>query len=776
VDILACFEYEKQMKQRVKIEIKGTVQGVGFRPFVYKLAERMDLKGYVRNTTAGVSIEVEGERNKLDEFMHSINYEKPSISLIMTLQSTLLDCIGYDDFQIRDSQKNGEHSSWILPDIAICNECLSEMYDKTNRRYLYPFINCTNCGPRISIIESLPYDRPNTSMKDFHMCDECKREYEDPGDRRFHAQPIACPNCGPSIELWDRDGLSIKKNYDALIIAADKIREGKIIALKGLGGFHLIVDARNEEAVKKLRLRKRREGKPFALMFPDLDSIKKVCTVSALEENLLLSHEAPVVLLKKQIHFSSIAESVAPKNPYLGIMLPYTPFHHLLINELNFAIVATSGNISDEPICIDEYEALNRLKDIADFYLVHNRPIVRPIDDSIVRTVKNKIMTIRRARGFAPLPFQSGGDNPENIIAVGAHLKNTIAFTKGNNVFVSQHTGDLFAQEAVHNFKSSLNDYKKLYKIQPRFLVADLHPDYFPSRYAGSQDTDKIFVQHHIAHIASCMFENQIEDNVLGVAWDGTGYGLDGVIWGGEFFTVDRNDFNHVAQFKKFKLAGSDRAITEIMRSAIGVLYELFGASFNAAPVRKHIRISQNNFKIILKMLENKINCPETSSVGRLFDAISYLIGLSDISTFEGQAAMTLEFVADKNEEQCYSFDILNSKPSVIDWGPMVVEILKDLGNETSSSVISAKFHNTLTEIILHIAQKLNKQKIVLSGGCFQNVLLLEKAINKLEKHNFKIYWHHFVPTNDGGISLGQIAFALKKIKEQSEPERDFSD
>jgi hydrogenase maturation protein HypF len=614
------------------------------------------------------------------------------------------------------------------------------------------------------------------------MCDACREEYENPLNRRFHAQPIACPVCGPSIQLWDEIGNVLAKNNDALKLASEKIKIGNIVALKGLGGFHLIVDASNEEAVKRLRERKHHEEKPFALMFPILKSIENICFVSEVEGSLLSSPESPIVLLKKK-HFdskidnrqSSSIDSVAPSNPYLGIMLPYSPLHHLLMRELKTPVVATSGNISDEPICIDEDEALIRLKGITDFFLVHNRPIVRPVDDSIVRIVMNRPMVIRRARGFAPLPIQQNNRQSKNILAVGAHLKNTIAFIKDNNVFISQHIGDLSTSEANENFYRSVNDYTGLYKTDQHYIACDLHPDYISTKFALSQNSKIIPVQHHVAHIASCMLENQIEKDVLGVAWDGTGYGLDETIWGGEFFIVDKNDFRHVAQFKKYKLPGGEKAITDIKRSAIGLLYELFGSSFSPDQIRLFRKIGPTDLNIILKMLKKNINCFETSSVGRLFDAVSYILGIAERSFYEGQAAMMLEFAADPNEVQFYSFKILKTTPIVIDWMPMLRDILRDIEKNVSSSIISGKFHNTLVEIILRIAKIFNQGKIVLSGGCFQNILLLERAIKKLEANNFKVYWHQRVPTNDGGISLGQIAYAIREINKQSKKDRNIN-
>ncbi|MFH2004667.1 MAG: carbamoyltransferase HypF, partial [Bacteroidota bacterium] len=542
------------MISRSKIAIRGAVQGVGFRPFIYRLATEMNLKGFVNNSTLGVFIEVEGEKSILDEFILRIEKEKPPISVITSLEFSFLDPKGFTTFEIQKSQAAGQKTALILPDIAVCSDCINEMLNPNDRRYRYPFINCTNCGPRFSIIESIPYDRPNTSMRSFQMCEECQTEYEDPLNRRFHAQPIACPKCGPHIELWDESGKIISTRDEALKETAALISEGKIIALKGLGGFQLIVDARSDEAVKQLREKKHREEKPFALMFPKLEAIKDCCDVSAFEERLLCSPESPIVLLRRNqksvvspqglLRSSknsepqslpstlytlnsalTLSEFVAPNNPYLGVMLPYTPLHHLLMNELKFPIVATSGNLSEEPMCIDEQEAVERLKGIADFFLVHNRPIVRHVDDSIVRVIDEREMVMRRARGYAPLPIQITGSNVnEDILAVGGHLKNTVALKVGNNVFISQHIGDLSTNEAFNTFQKVIEDFQNLYESKVSKIICDLHPEYLSTKFAQTKNIKIEQVQHHYAHIAACRAENQIEGKALGVSWDGTGF------------------------------------------------------------------------------------------------------------------------------------------------------------------------------------------------------------------------------------------------------------
>jgi hydrogenase maturation protein HypF len=759
------------MNSRLYISIRGAVQGVGFRPFVYRIAKELKLTGYVLNSPMGVTIEVDGEKNKLDIFILRIKKEKPPRAIINSLEFSFLDTAGFTDFQIRESEQKGAFDALILPDIAVCPDCLSEMFDPANRRYLYPFINCTNCGPRFSIIESLPYDRPNTSMKKFEMCQECRSEYENPLDRRFHAQPIACEICGPHTELWDDNG-NIRNTHSSTLAETIKLlKEGKIVALKGLGGFQLLCDARNDQTVRCLRERKHREEKPFALMFPAIGSVKVECHVGQLEERLLLSPESPIVLLKKRNQKSAISSLAALNNPYLGVMLPYTPLHHLLMKDLGFPIIATSGNLSEEPMCIDEKEALQRLRSIADYFLVHNRPIVRQVDDSIVRIVKNREMVLRRARGYAPLPVRitSDSDN-KSVVAVGSHLKNTIAVSKGNNIFISQHIGDLSSGESYNAFTKTISDFKKLYRVEVDRIACDLHPEYLSTKYANESNLGLTKSQHHATHIVSCRAENQVTGSALGVAWDGTGYGLDGTIWGGEFFLTTDESVSHIGQFRKFLLPGGEIAIKESRRSLLGILYEVYAESIfnqkdNFLDNILSKKFSSEELKTLERMLLRKVNSPATSSVGRLFDGISSLLNVCDVSNYEGKAAMMLEFVADSNATGSYNFQIKDNKPFLIDWQPILMEIIEDLKDGIKSSNISSKFHTTLAEIILSIADKVGEKKVVLSGGCFQNVLLLEKTIDRLESKGFHVYWHQRVPPNDGGISLGQAVIALNNIK-----------
>lgn len=773
---------------RLRIEIHGAVQGVGFRPFVYRLAEALKLKGWVLNSSAGVFIEVEGDRAALDDFYSRLETDKPPRAYVHGMESSFLDAIGFRRFEIRESDPKGTRSAFVVPDIATCPECAAEIFDPANRRFLYPFTNCTNCGPRFSIIKSLPYDRPNTTMADFDMCDQCRAEYENPGDRRFHAQPNACPKCGPHVELWERTGTLVESLHGAILKGAELIRAGKIIALKGVGGFQLLADARNDEAVRNLRARKHREEKPFALMFPSLELVRRHCEVSRLEEKLLLSPEAPIVLLKRRTlprsraackpvdgtglqGMTGLAESVAPRNPYLGIMLPYSPLHLILMREIGFPVVATSGNISDEPICTDEHEAVEKLGKIADLFLVHNRPIERQVDDSVVRVMAGRTQLVRRARGYAPFPIGTDLTADPAVLAVGGHLKNTIAMNSGNNVFVSQHIGDLSTDGAYHAFDKAAADFRKLYDLKPAVIVHDLHPDYSSTRSALKMPGEKLAVQHHFAHVAACMAENRIEGPVLGVSWDGTGFGDDGNVWGGEFLLTDGISYERRAAFRTFRLPGSNASVKEPRRTAIGLLYEIFGESVfdmeNINPVRA---FDSKTLTILKRMLERGFNSPFTTSAGRLFDAVSAIVGISSVVNFEGQGAMELEFAADDVEtEVIYEFEIVRNRNGtmpdiIVDWEPTVRAIVAEVASGLDAGQVAAKFHNTLTEIIVEVSKRIGEESVALTGGCFQNKYLTERTVARLTDEGFRPYWHQRVPTNDGGISLGQMFVALKRM------------
>ena len=759
--------------QRVRAVIRGAVQGVGFRPFIFRLAEEMGLKGWVINNTQGVFIEAEAEPDALQRFLLRIEQEKPAISFIQSFEHSYLDPVGYDKFEIRES-KDGAKTALILPDIATCSECRREIFDRTNRRHRYPFTNCTNCGPRFSIIEALPYDRPRTSMRIFQMCPECNEEYQNPRNRRFHAQPNACKKCGPHLELLGPAGDVWEEHDSALQRAAIAIADGLIVAAKGLGGFHLLVDARNEAAVLRLRQRKRREEKPFALMFPSLASVTEFAQVDAMEERLLLSTEAPIVLLRRS-GCEGLAESVAPANPYLGIMLPYTPLHHLLMQELGFPVVATSGNVSDEPICTHEQEALLRLQGIADVFLVHNRPIVRHVDDSVVRVMAGRELVLRRARGFAPLPVLLGEAAPD-VIAVGAHQKNAIAASVGEQVFISQHIGDLETVPAYGAFEQVLADFTDLYELHPAVMACDLHPDYFSTQYARKQCAVEVMVvQHHYAHALSCMAENQIEAPVLGITWDGSGFGPDKTVWGGEFLRITPGGFERFAHLRTFRLPGGERAVKEPRRVALSILRETFGADMPKAGTLATLEaFSSDERRVLEEMLDREIRSPRTSSAGRLFDAVASIIGLRQVCRFEGQAAMELEFLTHEvATEASYPFDLVDGDDGmIVDWAPTIRAIVEDVRGSLGAGIPATKFHNTLAEMMVRVAKACGEEKMVLSGGCFQNRYLTERTVKRLREDGFRPYWHQRVPPNDGGIALGQVAAASRARARSKKGER----
>ncbi|WP_072016488.1 carbamoyltransferase HypF [Neosynechococcus sphagnicola] len=791
---------------RLQLRIKGAVQGVGFRPFVYHLAQSLGLRGWIRNTHQGVFIEVEGSSPQLEQFQARLQQEKPAHADLQKIEVTWSDVIGYQDFAILSSEEPTSPqatSALILPDLATCPACLADLFDPQNRHYRYPFTNCTHCGPRFSILRSLPYDRAHTTLQTFSLCPACRLEYDNPSDRRFHAQPNACPRCGPHLELWDSSGQVLASHDQALQQAGTALRAGEILALKGLGGFHLIVDARNNPAVERLRNRKHRPDKPLAVMFPSLDQIREYCHVSDLAAQLLQSAAAPILLLPIQNPSltAPLAAAIAPGNPYLGGMLPYTPLHHLLLAELSFPVVATSGNRAGVPICIDEIQALKTLEGIADVFLVHNRPIARPIDDSMVQVVNGQGILLRRARGYAPFPITLAkglaDPSPEVILAVGGHLKNTVALYVHQQLFVSQHLGDLDQAPTRDRFQETIQQLCNLYQTTPTVIACDAHPDYYSTQFAHTLATSPhplsstrphlIAVQHHYAHVLSCLADNQWHPPVLGVAWDGTGYGLDGTIWGGECLwlpgeAVPEPGFIRAAHLRTFPLLGGEQAVKAPRRCALGLLYECLG---EAAFERLDLAVLQSflpaELAIFKTMLQRGLNTPRTSSMGRLFDAIAALLGFCPQSSFEGQAAMQLEFaIAGHRTDATYPYQVEQQantsaerrrEPSLqFDPAPMVKAILQDLQNQVPPGIIAATFHNTLVAGLVEVACRLRITypeitQIVLTGGCFQNQYLLERAIEHLQKQDFLVGCHHQLPSNDGGIAAGQIMAALRFFK-----------
>ncbi|HAM41361.1 MAG TPA: carbamoyltransferase HypF [Candidatus Omnitrophica bacterium] len=764
---------------RVRVVIHGTVQGVGFRPFIYRLATRHRLAGWVSNSSHGVVIEAEGAPDAVEQFLADLQQDKPPRASLQGMESTRLDPTGEDGFAIRASESSGNPATGILPDLATCRECLQDVLEPSNRRFRYPFTNCTNCGPRFSIIEALPYDRANTTMTRFAMCEACQAEYDDPLNRRFHAQPNACPRCGPHVELWDRNGKVLSHREDALQDTVEAIRDGAIVAVKGLGGFHLMVDARSEEAIRRLRARKHREEKPLALMVPSLDMAHASCEVSALEERLLGSPEAPIVLLRR-IPQAAVARSVAPDNPSLGIMLPYTPLHHLLMDGLGSPVVATSGNRSDEPMCLDEREALVRLRDIADAWLVHDRPIARVLDDSVMRVVLGRPMMLRRARGAAPQPV-AFCETSLDVLAVGGHLKTTVAVTVKGQVMLSQHLGDLDTPQAVTAFHHASTHLPKLYERTPGRIACDAHPDYQSTQFAHRLHRPLVHVQHHEAHVRACMAEHGLRPPMLGVAWDGTGYGCDGTVWGGEWLMVREDGCERLAHLRPFPLPGAEQAVREPRRAAIGVLYAMAGEAAwgwtDVAPVRL---LSPQERAVFPTLMARRLHSPLTSSVGRLFDAVASLTGVQHRNHFEGQAAMALEFAADGAQTlEAYALRVepcprehaephagepwnIESLPGHlwVDWEPMVRVILDDLRRGVAVGVVAAKFHRGLAHAIREVAQRRGAAAVALGGGCFQNRLLLEHTVEGLTAVGILAYWPQRIPPNDGGLSVGQIMAA----------------
>lgn len=753
---------------RVHVRVRGAVQGVGFRPFVYRIAQKHRLTGFVMNTPDGVIVEAEGEKNSLDAFLLDLQKEKPPLSIIDQIGIEWITPLGAAAFEIKQSEGAGDPVALIMADIATCADCLHDIHNPKDRRYRYPFTNCTNCGPRFTILHRLPYDRPNTTMRGFAMCPACQQEYDNPMDRRFHAQPTACPACGPQLALWDAEGCEQAVRDEALLGAAQSIREGRIVAVKGLGGFHLVVDARNEEAIRRLRTHKRREEKPFALMYPNLEQLREEVEVSELEQRLLESPECPIVLMRRKAG-GGISEAVAPECPRLGVMLPYTPMHHLLLEALGFPIVATSGNLSEEPICIDEREALLRLRGIADIFLVHNRPIARHVDDSIVQVVAGREMVLRRSRGYAPLPVKIP-PTPKSLAAFGAHLKNTVAIAKNNNAFLSQHIGDLETPRAFDAFLEASQALETLYDATPVQAVCDLHPDYLASKHARGLGLPVVQVQHHYAHVLACMAEHGLAGPVLGVAWDGTGFGPDGTIWGGEFLHATPTDYERVAWLRTFRLPGGDTAVKEPRRSALGVLYAMEGdAAFDREDNPALTAFSEMERKTIRQMLARNLNSPETSSAGRLFDAVAALVGLHPRTRFEGQAAMALEYAA-RRSNNATPIAMMQLKPAingvVLDWEPVVRAVMEAVQSGTAVENIAAGFHAALAQGIVDVARHAGLKDIVMSGGCFQNTLLSEWTIKKLQENGFTPHWHRRIPPNDGCIALGQIFYGAQHTED----------
>jgi hydrogenase maturation protein HypF len=750
-----------------RLKVNGIVQGVGFRPFVFQLAEKYGLKGKVANTSSGVSIQVEGPAQGVASFESDLADKSPPLAYIVEISGQPSVVENFADFAIVKSKGESAMSTLISPDVSVCNDCLAEMLDPNDRRYQYPFINCTNCGPRYTIIDDIPYDRPKTSMRQFKMCSSCQAEYDDPNNRRFHAQPNACADCGPHVALYDcrRNRLAAD---NPIAKTADLLKHGHIVAIKGLGGYHLAVDATNSDAVECLRNRKIREEKPLAVMSYDLEHIRRYAIVGSAEEALLTSNRRPIVLLKQK-NPNTISQAVAPKNKYFGVMLPYTPLHYLLLNYGFVALVMTSGNLSEEPIAIDNDDAFDRLVGIADYFLIHNRDILLRSDDSIVRHSAGKKRFTRRSRGFVPIPIFLKNTVPP-ILACGAELKNTICVTKQDKAFLSQHVGDLENIATYDFFKLTVAHLKRILEVTPEVIACDMHPDYLSTRYAQEQnEIPQISVQHHHAHIISCMAEHQLEGPVIGLSFDGTGYGSDGAIWGGEILVAKEQDFERAGHLAYVPMPGGAAAIKEPWRMAISYLKDAFGSEYSKLDIPAINEIEKDQLRIVDEMITKRVNAPLTSSLGRLFDAVASIGGIRKQVNFEGQAAMELEMLASESDEAYYDYqwetgDILYILPA-----PIIRGIVTDIQNGIPIAEISAKFHNTLiqmfTDLCGVIRQKRDLNRVVLSGGCFQNATLLAGLIKSLKKRDFEVFSHQQVPTNDGGIALGQAVVAAARVR-----------
>ncbi len=759
---------------RKKITVQGQVQGIGFRPFVYRLAAESNLTGFVYNHTQGVIIEIQGNRDNAEKFIDKLKQGGREMPLLKITSIGITEIALITDeksFEIRQSTTGGIVSAEVTADIATCKDCLAELFDKNDFRYRYPFINCTNCGPRYSIIKSIPYDRPNTTMSDFSMCDRCKEQYENVEDRRFHAQPVACPVCGPKIKLCDNKGKKIESDSDKAIWKTVRLLlAGKIVAIKGLGGFHLACDAENDEAVKLLRQRKMRDYKPFAMMAADIDKIRWFAYVDKTAACLLQSPQSPIVLLAKK-QPNTIAPSIASGVNTFGFMLPYTPLHHLIFaqeidgRKLN-ALVMTSGNIADEPLICKDSIAYEKLSAVADVFLMHDREIYRQIDDSVIHIIQGEPVLLRRARGFVPQAFVSKISAPADILAAGADLKNTFCFVKQNRFIPSEHIGDMADASVYKHWLYSIEHLKKLLETNPSVVAADLHPNYLSSQYARKLKKDKLIeIQHHWAHIASILAEHDIDERVIGIVADGTGYGTDGAIWGCECLIASLNDFQRFGHLAYWPLAGGDMAAKEAIRPIIGLMKK-----YNlpiADTVLDEIEPDREKRDAIGQQIEKNINTVSTSSLGRLFDAVSAICGLGSYNRFEAQLPMALEAIADEKTRQSYDFELKKENGiTTVEIGDMLKGIIADRTNNVNKNAISTKFHNTIAEFFLALAKQAQDQTgiktVAVSGGVFCNRFLSERLIELLKNNGFTVLFNRLVPANDGGISLGQAAIAAK--------------
>jgi hydrogenase maturation protein HypF len=773
--------------QRWRITVQGIVQGVGFRPFVYGQALRLGLVGFVLNDSTGVTIEVEGTPKALDSFERALREEAPPLACIDSIITEAVPARHETAFLIAHSQVGAERQALISPDTATCDDCLQELFEPLDRRYHYPFINCTNCGPRFTIVQDVPYDRDKTTMRVFPLCQACQAEYEDPLNRRFHAQPNACPVCGPEVRLIDNirvgevmlaSPLDNVENADPMILAARGLAAGAILAIKGLGGYHLACDALNVQAVQRLRQRKHREARPFALMVPDLQTVRQLCQVNNAEAALLQSRRRPIVLLN-QLADCPVAPGVAPAYNTLGIMLPYTPLHHLLLHAFAEAIepgrlpvlVMTSGNLSDEPIAYKDDDARERLATIAEGMLTHNRDIHVRCDDSVVRITAGGEQLFRRSRGYVPEPILLSFDFPMPLLACGGHLKNTFCLGKGRQAFVSHHIGDLENLETLTSFREGIEHFQRLFDIYPEVVAYDLHPEYLATKYAlDTTIPQKIGVQHHHAHIASVLAEHGLQESVIGVAADGTGYGTDGAVWGCEIMAADLLGFERLAYLAYVPLPGGEQAVHQPWRMAAVYLAQAYGAAFWELDIPFVRELDRSKWRTLTQMIARGINSLPTSSLGRLFDAVAALVGVRNEVLYEGQAAIELEMLAARSDcADIYPFIIGEQILATLDVAPMIRAIVSDIQQGVSIPQIAGRFHRSIAELLatacLAAREQTGLNTVALSGGVFQNRLLLKQLIARLEEMAFQVYINRRVPPNDGGLSLGQAAVAVARLR-----------
>ncbi|WP_460768655.1 carbamoyltransferase HypF [Nocardiopsis nanhaiensis] len=744
---------------RVRVRVTGVVQGVGFRPFVHSLAERLGLAGFVGNDAEGVFIEVEGVEARVDVFLLALRGEAPPLAAVESVTSDEIPATGESGFVIRESAAGGSRSTLIAADSATCGDCLLELSDPGDRRHGYAFVNCTNCGPRFTIVTGIPYDRPFTTMAGFVMCERCAEEYEDPADRRFHAQPVCCPECGPQLRLVGKSGGGIPG--DPIVQGAQLLGEGRILAVKGLGGYHLAADATDGRACAELRTRKHREDKPFAVMVPDLGAARRLCEVDGAAERVLTGRRRPIVLVPRR-HGARVAEAVAPGNRELGLMLPYTPVHELLLRAVGRPLVLTSGNVSDEPIAFEDGDAFERLAPIVDAVLTHDRPIHVRTDDSVVRPGAGTEELIRRSRGYVPEPVAVPWTWPRAVLACGAEQKNTFCLAKGERAFLSHHIGDLENLETLRSYTEGIDHFKALFEIAPAVVAHDLHPDYLSTKHARSLDGPRVGVQHHHAHIAACLADNRTGEPVIGVAFDGTGFGTDGTIWGGEFLLADLVDSERAGFLDPVPMPGGAAAIRYPWRMAAAHLDHAFGG---APPEDVDVRRrNEREWDTVVTIARKGLHAPTTSSAGRLFDAVAAIAGVRDSANYEGQAAIELEQAADPGERRAYPVTVRDGEPLGVETGELVRAVVGDLRAGVDSALVSARFHNGLADATVRacvlLRERSGRTAVALSGGVFANLLLQARTVEGLREQGFRVLTHARVPCNDGGISLGQAAVA----------------